>query len=332
MAYSWMYFEKNPDYEGTHDEWLLHTKVAMPTFLHYFFSGDMCSVEQVRDRIRQNLTPFDRPLEAELGISASTALDIACWISQDLQAKLDAVSKGQATYYSLLETAKRESWDEGRFEAEVLGNEDVLGLRRNLSSIYRIHIEELRDAFGEKKATAFWTTLRIARGEIDEFRYPTEQNPIEFAPLVAVSDGEALLPVGNILYTAILRGFAKHLTDGPYRESFLSNRDQSLESSVADVISAFFGNGASCYENVFEQSDAQFEHDLIVVIDDHALAVECKASPPREPFRDPRRAYTRFKHAFGSDRGIQHGFDQANRIFTRFKYGEKVSLFDKKGV
>lgn len=44
------------------------------------------------------------------------------------------------------------------------------------------------------------------------------------------------------------------------------------------------------------------------------IVVEAKASPPVEPFRDPDRAFVRVRHAFRSDRGIEHAFEQGRRI------------------
>ena len=331
MAYAWMYFEKPPDYKGSHEEWRSHTGVAMPTFLNYFFSGDMTTVEQLRDRVRETLVPFDEPLAAEIGITATDAIAIADWILESLQATLDVVSRGRAAYSSLVEDCAREGWSEGRFRAEARGNADVVALRQNLFNIYRVQLAELVGVFGEARANAFWSAFLSSRGDLAQFRFPTEQNPFELAPLVEVADDEARLPAINTLYSAILARFTTVISSGSSREAFLKNRDNALETVVENVISGFYGPGASCYRNVFEQSDAQFEHDLVVLAGDHVVVAESKASPPREPFRDPRRAYTRFKRAFGSDTGIQHGFDQANRLVLRLTRGETVTLFDGKG-
>jgi hypothetical protein len=62
------------------------------------------------------------------------------------------------------------------------------------------------------------------------------------------------------------------------------------------------------------------------------LIIEAKASPPVEPFRDPDRAFTRLRHAFRADTGIQGAFLQANRLARRLRSGEIVELFDSTGA
>lgn len=325
LAYAWMYFERDHNYDGTHEQWLNDTEVVMPTFLNYFFSGDMTSVEQIQRRVNDVLIPFDSILEDDIGISATHALAVANWVSTELQRTLNIVSAGHRAYVSLIERAHRDGWSEEQFKDAASTNGDVLALQQNSFNVNLVRLKQLEEVFGAEKAKSFWGALVSTRGEVEEFRYPTEQNPIEFAPLVEVTKGEARLPVGNVLYTAILQSFTNRLLEGERRDAFLRVRDLALETHVAQVVEKFFTENASVYRNAFEQPDGQFEHDLIIVYGDEVLIVESKASPPREPFRDPRKAFVRIRHAFSSDRGIQHGFEQGNRIVSRLRRGEDVT-------
>jgi len=81
---------------------------------------------------------------------------------------------------------------------------------------------------------------------------------------------------------------------------------------------------------LYETADLHNEHDTIIVSGRNLYLIEAKASPPIEPFRDPERAYTRIKRHFHSSRGIQKGFEQAERIRQKLASGVEVSLYDKK--
>jgi hypothetical protein len=70
---------------------------------------------------------------------------------------------------------------------------------------------------------------------------------------------------------------------------------------------------------------------MIVVDGDTVFIVEAKASPLPEPFRDPEKAFTRLRHAFRADKGIQKGFEQAESIRNKLDQGESVPLYDRRG-
>ena len=57
-------------------------EVVMHAYLKYFTEGLLANYEQVRDRVRRYLSPFDEQLKASLGISATDALIIADYLLQ----------------------------------------------------------------------------------------------------------------------------------------------------------------------------------------------------------------------------------------------------------
>lgn len=93
----------------------------------------------------------------------------------------------------------------------------------------------------------------------------------------------------------------------------------------------FFTNDTEFFAGVFETTDAQYEHDLIVLWKRTLFVIEAKASPPVEPFRDPDKAFERIRRAFRSDRGIQKAFDQANRLKKLLQLRDTVELYDEHG-
>jgi hypothetical protein len=92
-TYAWMFWPKPEEVGSLTESWKQAREVAMPAFLHYFNTGLLASVEQVQDRIKRYLCPFDVEIKSLMGISASEALTIANFIMKDLQHALDKVVK-----------------------------------------------------------------------------------------------------------------------------------------------------------------------------------------------------------------------------------------------
>jgi len=92
-SYAWMFWPKPKEIDSLTESWKQVREVAMPAFLHYFNSGLLASVEQIRDRIKRYLCPFDDEIKVHFNISASETLKISDYIMGDLQSSLDNVVK-----------------------------------------------------------------------------------------------------------------------------------------------------------------------------------------------------------------------------------------------
>src|SRR5438552_874410 len=68
-------------------------EVAMPAFLHYFNNALLASKEQIVERVKNYLSPFDEYFRTTTGISASDELQITEWIGQSLQGQSDNLMK-----------------------------------------------------------------------------------------------------------------------------------------------------------------------------------------------------------------------------------------------
>src|SRR5215210_1295322 len=62
-SYARMYFPNEEELPGLSEQWWKVREVAMPAFLHHFNTGMLASVEQVAERIRRYVSPFDETLE-----------------------------------------------------------------------------------------------------------------------------------------------------------------------------------------------------------------------------------------------------------------------------
>jgi hypothetical protein len=333
-AYALMFWPKEEDLPNLTDEWRSVREVVMPTFLHYFNTGVLASVEQVSERIRRYIVPFDAELKDEFGISASEALSVADWITKHFQRSADELQEAaravREARIDLVHRAVVEGWSPYHLAEETRKDKTFrnLGISKMLRSFFKVSRDSLLERFGPRIADSYWALFVSRRGETTNFTYLTERNLAEEKPLFQVEEGFALCPLSNALYSAILRVSEARLNNGSSKDTFLKKRDKALESEVEQALHRIFGSTAKFYSAVFETETLQYEHDLVILWDGKLFSVEAKASPPIEPFRDPERAFTRLKRAFRSSRGIQKAFEQANRIRQQLASGSSVNFFD----
>ncbi|MFL5384094.1 MAG: SEC-C domain-containing protein [Longimicrobiaceae bacterium] len=315
------------------EEWKRVRDVSLPAFLHYFNTGLLASSEQVISRIERYLMPFDRALARDFGISASDALRIAAWISEQLEENVHQMLVASRAEKDARETLlkKARSIDEARKLAQSSPyKEKMLAYLDSMNAVAEIRRNDLLSQFPET-GVAFWDVFSVSRGAGPQLTYPTERSVADTRPLIQLTNEVAKCPSVNTLYTAILSSAEEALSKASERKSYFAHRDVTLESEAAAELKRIVGPSASVFQSVFETEDAQFEHDTVIVIDELALFVEVKATPPMEPFRDPERAFIRLKRAFKSDTGIQKAFEQAAQLSRRLDAGESVPLYDRHG-
>ena len=308
-AYMSLYLPSD-EVDGSQPELWGKQQVAMTAFLDYHQKGLLASTEQVSDRIRSYLTPFDDRLSDTLGLSASEALNIAHYIGDKLQQQMDELGQHASSDFTL--------------------NEYPEGLVRSVKRLGKIWLTELVERYGDA-GKAFWNLFAIRRDESPTMKYPTEQSIVESRPLIRMTDDAAMLFNINILFNAILLVGEETLANDKIRARFFRHRDNTLENQTAEVFQRILGDQVEIYKSVFETPDNQYEHDLVVVSEGIALFVECKASPPSEPFRDPEKAFVRLQRSFRADTGIQKAYDQSLRLFNTVREGE-LRLFDESGT
>ncbi len=336
LAYTWTYFPEAG--ETITEEWRRTREVAMSAFLAYLNQGLLASAAQVEQRIRRYLSPLDKELLAELGLSASTAVEMGRWITDSMQSAagllVEIIKREERARFDLLDRAEREKWDTERLRSEaqapayrVLALE-VLTRMKDLGSV---SLAALKERFGVDAATAFWNLFAVKRGDSAVLTYPTEANLAEERSLYIIAEDRAMCPVANQVFLAILSRYERHLAFDKHRESFFSKRDAALEQEIEMSFRMLLEPRALFFPRVFEITDRRYEHDLIVRLGRIVLVVEAKASPPVEPFRDPDRAFVRIRHAFKSDRGIQRAYDQGLRLWRRWAAGDHIQLYDARG-
>ena len=309
----------------------------MVSFLHYFNSGLLASTEQIAERIRRYLTPFDEQLAQRQGINATQALEICEWLANRLQKGLDDLStlfvKEKIARHALLDEVEAKNWslEDIRRQADTSNyRETSEQLTNALHQMGKLQLADLKIAFphtGER----FWRLFSVGRGEGPVLNYPTERSVADKHPLIQLSDTEALCPLMNTLFSAVLLMGEQVLTSSEKRESYFRARDKIVESEAAIHFRRLLGPQTEFHSSVFETPDRQYEHDLVILDKELCLIVEAKASPPVEPFRDPEKAFIRLRDAFRADTGVQKAYGQAIRLWRRLQNGESVVLYNDKG-
>jgi hypothetical protein len=275
----------------------------------------------------------------ENGISASEALHITEWIGRSLQEQSDDLTTAseavQKDKIAIEQRARLENWAEERFWEEARKQEAVTHhterLATGIQNFLKVGLDDIECEFGMDRAKAFWRLFISKRGEGAKLTYLTERNTAEERPLFELEPGVASCPLINALYFAVFNAGEQQLRESYEKEAFLRARDRALENEVKQTLQAFFPGDAQFLPNVYETADSHHEHDLLVLWNQVLFVIESKASPPVEPFRDPDKAFTRISHAFRSDRGIQKGYEQANRIRKLVTSGKVLDLYDTKG-
>ncbi len=337
IAYLELFWPTPDQLQDLSPEWRDVRSVALPAFLHYFNAALLASVEQVKERINRYVVPFDDTLERLLGISATDAVRVADWIHDRALGTADDLVTSASQIEAYRDRAEALARERGlpleaapRLAVEELGLQPVVErLRSATASIAIVTETDVPDRFGDV-GHAYLKAFVAERGGLPQIAFPTEASSWDEKALIRTRPNRLLFPSVNGLYTSILVSGERALEASERRPAYLRGRDEALEGQMVDAFRRLLP-GAVVHRNVFERSDNQFEHDLILCLPNAVLIAEAKAAPPVEPFRDPDRAFTRLKHAFRSDRGIQHAFEQASRIRRRLDANEPVALYDRRG-
>jgi hypothetical protein len=336
-TYAQMYWPEKPeDWAGRDDATHERHGFAMRAFLHQHMTGWLADMSQVLSRVRKVLGPFDAELEARAGISATAAADVCEWLYDGMQRQLDRESALIVRLKEIYDdgVAKRsppqELLERAKSDPQILELSAIETIGRDPFTIDRGALER---AFGKKASRAFWRLFTTRRGTVSLPLGVDEPNPVENAPLLTLTDNEAILPAVNPLPRAIWVRLSSALDTPELRGRFASCRGRVHEENVARVIQQFVGTADEVWRGAYEQPDAQFEHDLVLLAGRVLLVIESKAAPLDSVFRDPERAVTRLRRQFRADEGIQSGVDQAERIRRRLvEQRGTVSLYDRHGA
>jgi len=327
--------------------------VAAVAFLQRFMSGRLAVAEQIERLIRALHVPFDERIREVLDISASEVLEIASWMLEALIERAERLFKTAAEAKDIQVRTVEDLFSGPQPYEEKLRAWQVSEDYKIAENTFRSYFVESRylnciparefvERFGEERTEAFLRNFALRRGSVRDFRYfasPDPPNPAEYAPLFIVSDhdGNELVsaPLHAMLYNAIydrcddvLRSDA----DNKRRERYLKRRSDYLEERANSLIASLFPEASVVLGKYFETDRQGNEHDGLILAGRSLLVLEEKSAEMKTPSRDIERCFRNLSDQFKSNSGIQHGYNQANRIVSIFaERTDPVQLFDERG-
>lgn len=333
------YFPQKHELLGGLDEsWHKHREIAMPAFIHHFTTGFNVSSDQIKSWIRFYFDGFEQRIESKFGVSHIDLLKAGEFFEEYVAKKLGCVEdsiknieKSRQEFFAALKSGEK-------YEDVVQSLQNNSSLKKSIESFYHgsyqafsIELKEIQEHLGDQLTNSLLEHFTTIRGDAEEFTYITDENSIVAKPLLSLNGNQIYFLINNSYYQAIINNIESELSKGKGSQNYFKSRDKRLEEKTTEQFSRFFPEDALVIESAFETNDSHHEHDLVISHGKYLYIIEAKASPPREPLREPSKAYQRIKDQFKSKSGIQKAYDQANKLRKSIIENQIISLYDQKG-
>lgn len=337
--YGLAYFPtKNELIIGLGPEWRRQREIAMPAFLHYFMSGFKASTVQIKSWIENCFDGFECEIADAFGMTHIDMLNIAAFIESEVERNAVPVTNAMVGIKALhqqfidqlqagidfqqaIENARSASDAKELFETFLGGAHDLC----------QVSLKRVEAQFGVEIAKQLVKNFVALRGSTEPVTYITDRSPLVGRPLLSADGEHVYFLANNSFYQAVIENLEAVLSKGAASTRYLKERDRRLEKLAAQHLKKLFPSSAKFYESAFETAESHGEHDLVIVHGKNIYIVEAKASPPKEPLRDPSKAAIRIRDHFRGRNGIQKAFEQANKLREKILANPTTKLFDKKG-
>jgi len=321
FEYGNLFFPKeHKSNENTNVKLLEEHETSMLAFIDYFNNFMLCYVEQIVDRIKRWFKKYDDVIKTETNCSVNEFLDFYDFIVNSTQKKWELLYKQREKIYEI-----HREINEGLCLSKLDQWLKTITLYRNLERSERefdklceIKICKIKKRFGEEKTNAFLNLFTVSENS-KNFRYYTEDNPISLHPLYKINEEELLNINNRFIMNAIYILLNNILEKSRKKEKFFTTRNIESENKTLSIFKVLFKDKADYFQNIFEEPNSQFEHDIL------------KSGKKREPLRDPKKAFKRIEDDFNRENGIQKAFEQALHLKENMLNNKKTILYDKRG-
>lgn len=333
--YMSVYFPTKEDLKaGLENDWYKAREVAMPMFAGYFFEGKKIAASDYDDLINVYFDGFEEQIKNNFGIDHKQMLKIGEIIGEEIQKNFDRF-QGIMKLLKLEQEALKVSTVEEFSEYMASLKERMGPLAKELHELMNggvsFKLDSIREAVGKDAVDKFIEVFVTERGVSPDIKYITDENPYSYKPVITSDYDEFMLPSLNFFYDAVILNLERFFKTPAVAEGFRKARDNRLEKETFVALKKFFPETARFFESVYENCKSHNEHDLVMFNDRDIIIVEAKASPRREPLRDPAKAYQRIRDDFRRNSGIQSAANQANQLRGLILNSSETPLFDKKG-
>ncbi len=291
--------------------------------------------EQIKNWAMTKFSPFDDSfLRPQFGSSAS---DIFSWVTSLIETVSDrsgqAISEGYSIRQELGLLRDRFVQDPSSLsfikeDGEKLHLEQRL--IENTNELAHLHIftrDELTKGLSPESEKLI-DLLAIEPGGVSaEYRFPHDENPLEFKYLIALPDGSYYFLDPANAYRLAGKALERNiLATDSMRDRYLKKRDNLTEAFVAARLREIFPD-AEIHQNYYVEK-GQLEKDILVRHGDTVVLVECKNSRVRG-FAGGGDDLVKYDNDF--DNSVQYAYDQALDVKGRVSSCDETVFFDEKG-
>ncbi len=302
-------------------------------FRNYFDNGVLSYVEQDLEKIRTVFHPFENNLIEAFGFDVDFLIEF--YKATELISKIRFEQVMEFTHTKEFNEfheklhSKQINFSEGVNQLPAEISDALLSFHAKTHAYLMFSREDLYHTLDKAKVDKVLDLFSCKTQPIKTFRYYTDNNPIELAPILEISENKYLHICQKQIPIAIYRKLYDFLSkDDGLKDKIRRHREKELERKVASIFRSVFNNSSSFfYENYFIEEG--HEQDLLILTKGVALIIEIKASKLREPFRDMQRAIVRLKDDF--DEAIQKGYNQCKRVEDFFSRNASFEIKDNKG-
>jgi hypothetical protein len=301
-------------------------------FRNYFDNGVLSYVEQDLEKIRTVFQPFEEKLNEAFGLDVDFLIEVCKATELVTKIRFDQVMEFTHTkeFKEFHEKfhSKQITFSEGVSQLPDEISNALLSFHAKTHTYLLFSKEDLYHTLNKEKVDKFLELFSCKPTAVKSFRYYTENNPIELAPILEISENKYLHICQKQIPIAIYRRMYDFLSkDENSKDRIRRHREKELEKKVAAIFRSVFNDSSSfLYENYFVIEG--HEQDLLILTKGTAIIVETKASKLREPFRDMQRAIVRLKDDF--EDSVQYGYRQCKRVENFFTNQELFDIKDNK--
>ncbi len=305
----------------------LATKVREPDVLAF--------PEQIKNWALTRFEPFDDTFfRPSFGVRFA---EIIAWI--DSLIKVVETRAGEAVDEGLIIRRDverlRDRFVENPFELKSIRAEGVsIRLEERMMSngerfqaLYVFSAEELRKGIPSLPQILI-DLLAIAPGQILEgFKYPHEENPLEFKTFLALPNGSFVFLDPANAYRIIAKIAERQIMAmDSLRDRYLKKRDKLTEAFVAGKLRTIFTQ-AEIYQNYYLEKGSH-EKDILVAYGDTLVLFECKNFRVRT-FAGGGDDLVKYENDF--EKSVQYAYDQALEVKQRILANDRTIFYDEKG-
>jgi len=306
--------------------------ISMFAFLEYFNNFMLCYVEQVVDRIKRWFYKYDDVIKKKTNCSVDDFLNFYGFFISIVQTRWEKLQKK----YKIINDINKE-FDTGSYLSEldyslknITLHRKIKKLEKEFNNLCVIEICKIEKRFGKEKTKSFLESFTITEDDYN-FKYYTDKNPVATHPIFRINESEILNVNNRFLMNAIYILLNEVMEKSYKKQQFFKTRSIESEDKTLEIFKRLFKKEADYYQNLFEEPNKQFEHDILIIYKKNIFIVEVKSSKKREPLRNPEKAFKRIRDDFNRDNSIQKAYEQALHLKNNLLNNEKTVLFDKNG-